>query len=105
MQIGDIKEFDGVKRKIIGFTVINGEQCPNTEPYLEPADDEEPEDSKEQETETKPGQATEDEGKDPNLSANLACQYCGREIGSPVGLISHERACKMNPANKKEGEK
>ena len=98
-KIGDVDVFDGVKRKIIGFTVINGEQCPNTEPYLEPADDEEPEDSEE------PEQAPEDEGKDPNLSANLVCQYCGREIGSPVGLISHERACKMNPANKKEGEK
>ena len=96
---GDVDVFDGVKRKIIGFTVINGEQCPNTEPYLEPADDEKPEDSEEAE------QAPEDEGKDPNLSANLVCQYCGREIGSPVGLISHERACKMNPANKKEGEK
>ena len=33
MQIGDIKEFDGVKRKVTGFSVINGVVYPNTEPY------------------------------------------------------------------------
>lgn len=81
-KIGETAEFDGVKRKVTGFSVINGVVYPNTEPYAESE------------------KAPEGEGKDPNL----VCQYCGKECGSPVGLISHERACKMNPANMKEGE-
>lgn len=34
--IGDVDVFDGIKRKVTGFSVINGVSYPNTEPYLEP---------------------------------------------------------------------
>lgn len=71
MQIGDIKEFDGVKRKITGFCMVGFDQYPVTEPYLEPADDEE-----------------------------LKCQYCGKVCKNALGLASHEEHCKENPKNK-----
>lgn len=64
-----------------------------------PGRDETPEEEIETPEETSEKTAPEDEGKDPNLSKNLNCQYCGRECGSPVGLMSHEKACKMNPDN------
>jgi hypothetical protein len=35
-KIGETAEFDGVKRKVTGFSVINGVVYPNTEPYKEP---------------------------------------------------------------------
>lgn len=35
MEVGDIKEFDGIKRKVVGFNMINGEPFPNTEIYTE----------------------------------------------------------------------
>lgn len=75
MQIGDIKEFDGVKRKITGFCMVGFDQYPVTEPYLEPADDEE-----------------------------LKCQYCGKVYKEIQWLEAHEAKCKENPANMKEGE-
>lgn len=31
-KIGDVIESDGTKRKVIGFSVINGVEYPNTEP-------------------------------------------------------------------------
>jgi hypothetical protein len=39
MEIGDIKEFDGVKRVVTGFTLVAGEMYPNTEPYKEPEEE------------------------------------------------------------------
>lgn len=72
--IGDIAEFNGEKRKVTGFSVINGVSYPNTEPCLEPADDEE-----------------------------LKCQYCGKVYKDASWLESHEVKCKENPSNK-EGE-
>ena len=69
-KIGDVMESDGAKRKVIGFSVINGVEYPNTELVTESIED------------------------------ALACQYCGKECKSALGLNSHERACKENPENK-----
>lgn len=70
-EIGKIYEFDGQKRKVVGFTDINGQICPNTEPS-----DGEPE-----ETEEKPAE-------------KLVCRYCGKEFKTKVGLTNHEKYCK-----------
>lgn len=76
MEIGEIKEFDGVKRIVTGFTLVSGEKCPNTEPYTEPEN------------------TPEDE---PEV---LKCQYCGKEYKDASWLASHEEKCKENPKNK-----
>ena len=68
-KIGDVDVFDGVKRKIIGFTLVNGVEEPNTEPYVEEPEEE------------------------------LKCQYCGKVCKNKLGLTSHEEHCKENPAN------
>lgn len=34
-KVGDVREIDGVKRVITGFTLVAGEMYPNTEPYTE----------------------------------------------------------------------
>ncbi|MDD4564835.1 MAG: hypothetical protein PHE79_05090 [Eubacteriales bacterium] len=115
-KIGDVTIIDGEKRKVTGFCLVGGVSYPNTEPTGDAVtvEGETREDKLRKELEEKvraeiladmqadPGTEEtppEDEGKDPNLSKNLNCQYCGRECGSPVGLMSHEKACKMNPEN------
>jgi hypothetical protein len=75
MQIGEVKEFDGVKRIITGFTLVSGEMFPNTEPYVEPED-------------------TADEPEE------LKCRYCGKVYKDASWLESHEEKCKENPKNK-----
>ena len=96
MQIGDIKEFDGVKRKITGFCMVGFDQYPVTEPYLEPADDE-------IELETEEAEALDEFG-DAEESKELKCQYCGKVYKEIQWLEAHEAKCKENPANMKEGE-
>ena len=89
MEIGDIKEIDGVKRKVIGFSVINGTSYPNTEPYKEETEEEQ--EKEEQEEPKEPEKETDSEFK---------CRYCGKVCKNALGLASHEKACKENPENK-----
>lgn len=39
-------------------------------------------------------------GSDNNGNEEFKCQYCGKVCASKLGLGSHERNCKENPANK-----
>ena len=82
MKIGDIITSDGVKRKIVDFSLVEGMMCPNTiiignEPEM---------------VEKEPLTATEE-----TKAEKYVCQYCGRECASAFGLRSHERKCSKNP--------
>jgi hypothetical protein len=68
-KIGDVEEFEGVKRIVTGFTLVAGEMCPNTEIYTE----------------------SEDAANEPQ---ELKCQYCGKVCKNALGLASHEEHCK-----------
>jgi aspartate carbamoyltransferase regulatory subunit len=73
-KIGDVEEFEGVKRIVTGFTLVAGEMCPNTEIYTE----------------------SEDTANEPQ---ELKCQYCGKTYKDASWLESHEEKCKENPKN------
>lgn len=112
MKLHEIIESDGFKRQIIDFDSegrpvtkpYDGEEEPKAEEIKEETSKDTPTKTTEQttdETPTEPTEVTEQPTESTETQTEgFKCQYCGRVIMSKVGLASHEKHCKENPANK-----